>query len=220
MQQHPVPQNITGFEFKLVGFLTLKQFLYLAGAGVLCFIFFLAAPGFTKWVFITPIALLGAAFTFLPVNGVSFDKWLLMFIRTITSPSKRVWRKEPKEISFLAPAFAHYFNRPTMGLVTPSRPSLETLLSQIKVGRTLNKLDALEQTRLNLIDFGQEKPFSVIRADQAEPKAPLPLATKASENAGPAGSEQTVPTTDEKLSEVEKIQQSFSGLAGPTKEGP
>ncbi|EKD47460.1 MAG: hypothetical protein ACD_66C00049G0001, partial [uncultured bacterium] len=28
MEQHPVPQNVTGFQFKLIGDITLKQFAY------------------------------------------------------------------------------------------------------------------------------------------------------------------------------------------------
>ena len=31
METHPVPQNISSYEFRLVGDMTLKQFLYLAG---------------------------------------------------------------------------------------------------------------------------------------------------------------------------------------------
>ena len=28
MEQHPIPRQITSFEFKLIGFMTLKEFLY------------------------------------------------------------------------------------------------------------------------------------------------------------------------------------------------
>ena len=45
MQQHPVPRNVTGFQFKLVGDMTLKQFGYLAGGVVMGYIAFRAVPG-------------------------------------------------------------------------------------------------------------------------------------------------------------------------------
>ena len=31
LQQHPVPQHIASYEFKLIGDMTIKQFAYLAG---------------------------------------------------------------------------------------------------------------------------------------------------------------------------------------------
>jgi hypothetical protein len=42
-QGHPIPRQITTFEFKLIGFLTLRQFIYLVifiPAGYLTFILF------------------------------------------------------------------------------------------------------------------------------------------------------------------------------------
>ena len=43
MQQHPVPQHISNYEFKLVGDMTLKQFFQLAG-GILVALIFYATP--------------------------------------------------------------------------------------------------------------------------------------------------------------------------------
>ena len=40
MDAHPIPQNVTSFQFKLVGEMTLKQFLYLATGMVIAYIFF------------------------------------------------------------------------------------------------------------------------------------------------------------------------------------
>ncbi len=226
MQQHPVPQNITGFEFKLVGFLTLKQFGYLATAGVVSFIFFVATASFLKWLFIVPIASLALALAFLPVSGITFDKWIILFLRTLASPSKRVWRKAPVEISFLAPQFSHYLNRPA-GQPTPTtKYGLESYLSQIKAEKKVDRLDSLESTKLAMLDFGEEKGMSVIRE---EPKV------------APVSQEIVTPTSDQKVAKaaprplgqeqhatkvvgdvkagVEKIKDSFSGLARTEKEG-
>ena len=51
-QAHPIPQNVTSFEFKLVGDMTLRQFLYLAaGAGVayVTFLLFAASAPLLAW---------------------------------------------------------------------------------------------------------------------------------------------------------------------------
>ena len=151
MQQHAVPQNITGFEFKLIGALTLKQFGYLAGAGIVAFMFFVAVSGFLKWLFIIPTALLGVALAFIPVNGMSFEKWVVALIRSIISPSLRVWRKESKEIGFLAPEFSYYLRRaPATGPeIKPGRRRLDTYLAQARSQKPTDKLESLEQTKLS-----------------------------------------------------------------------
>lgn len=185
MQQHLIPQDISGFEFKLVGALTLKQFLYLAGFGILSFIIFVSIGSFLKWVFIVPLASLGLAFAFFPINGMKFDKWIVIFIRAITSPSKRVWRKEPKIFSFLEPQFAYYLRRPSPRVVekTADRSQLEAFVAQIKSSKQKNKLDSMEKTRLGMLGFddikwgqtpGSPKSLEVITAVQKteeEPKA-------------------------------------------------
>ena len=45
MDNHPIPQDVTGFQFRLIGDMTIKQFAYLAGGMILAWIF-LASPLF------------------------------------------------------------------------------------------------------------------------------------------------------------------------------
>lgn len=168
MQQHPIPQNITGFEFKLVGFLTLKQFLYLAGVSIISFIIFVSTPSFVKWVFIVPLALLGLALAFFPINGMTFDKWIVIFVRAVTSPSRRIWQKEKKILSFLEPRFSYYLRRPAAELPVQNvgRSRLDAYLAQVKGARRPNKLDAIEQTRLSALGLNRTpKAVDVITAD-------------------------------------------------------
>jgi len=40
MDNHPIPQDITGFEFKLIGNMTLKQFAYVAGGAIIGLVFY------------------------------------------------------------------------------------------------------------------------------------------------------------------------------------
>ncbi|MEX0617231.1 MAG: PrgI family protein [Candidatus Woykebacteria bacterium] len=166
MQQHPVPQNITGFEFKLIGFLTIKQFAYLAVAGIFSFVFFISPiPVLVKIIVISPIALFGAALAFVPVNGLPFEKWLVVFISSIYSPSRRVWHKGLKEISFLAPSFSRYLKRPPgpAPKVLPDKSRLESFLTQMRGRGDKAAVDRIEEQRISQIDFSATVPhFSEI----------------------------------------------------------
>ena len=107
MQQHPVPQNIMGVEFKLVGSMTLKQFGFLAAPGVVGFVIFsLPIPAFIKWPFILLLGLIGVSFAFIPINDITLDRWILVFLRTIYSPTRRIWKKELQHLEFLEDYFS------------------------------------------------------------------------------------------------------------------
>lgn len=99
MEPHPIPQNVTSFEFHLVGDMTLKQFLYLAAGAVLAYILFVfLAPIYpiVAWPVIIISASIGAAFAFLPINSRPLDYWLAAFLKAIYSPTRRVWKKNGK----------------------------------------------------------------------------------------------------------------------------
>ncbi len=96
MNPHPIPQNVTSFQFRLIGDMTLKQFLYLAsGSGIayLIFVLFAARHPYAAWPLIIISALLGAAFAFMPIGSRPLDHWLKAFLKSIYSPTKRVWKK-------------------------------------------------------------------------------------------------------------------------------
>jgi len=102
MEQHPVPQHIASFEFKLFGNLTLKQFITLSiPMSFAIIIFFSNVPIIIRF----PVSIAFAAFGFfialVPINGKSFDKWIVAFIKAILSPTQRIWIKETKLPEFL-----------------------------------------------------------------------------------------------------------------------
>lgn len=162
MQQHLVPQNITGFEFKLIGFLTLKEFGYLAAAAIVCFIIYILFSSIFRWILIVPVASLGIALSLGEIAGMKFDRWLISFIRAVTSPTQRVWRKETKTIGFLEPQFAHYLRRTTTKTATPQdRRRLKAFLATISTDKSpRGRLDAVEKTKLSELDFGQRESFA------------------------------------------------------------
>lgn len=94
MEQHAVPQDITGFKFKLVGDMTLKQFGELAGGAVIAYLFF--ASGWhpiLKWPGVFIFGLLGFALAFLPVEERPLDIWIINFIKAIYQPTLYIWKK-------------------------------------------------------------------------------------------------------------------------------
>ena len=104
MEQHPVPQDITGFKFKLVGDMTLKQFGELAGGAVLAYLFYATGwPGFIKFPFVFFFGFLGFALAFLPIEERPLDIWITNFIKAIYRPTIYVWEKSPLVMAYAPP---------------------------------------------------------------------------------------------------------------------
>lgn len=98
LQQHPVPQDISAYEFRLVGDMTLKQFLQLAGGvGVAFLIFVTPIPAFIRWPLVIMSALGGAALAFLPIEERPLSYWIFSFIKAIYSPTLYVYREGAAE---------------------------------------------------------------------------------------------------------------------------
>lgn len=89
-QAHPIPQNVTNFEFHLVGDMTLKQFGYLAAGVGLAFLVFTTlstSQPILAWPIIVISALLGVAFAFLPIQERPLDHWVVAFFKAIFQPT-------------------------------------------------------------------------------------------------------------------------------------
>lgn len=101
MEQHPVPRNITGFQFHLIGDMTLKQFGELLAGSIFGYITIkLPLPTFVTWPVGAFFALAGVAFAFVPVQERPLDRWLVVFLKSIYSPTQFLWQKtnEPPAI--------------------------------------------------------------------------------------------------------------------------
>lgn len=93
--EHPIPQNITSFEFHLVGDMTLKQFGYLAIGCVLAYFTFLilfSHSPFISIILMIGFALTGTMFAFIPISDRSLDHWVKAFFRAIYSPTTGWWQ--------------------------------------------------------------------------------------------------------------------------------
>jgi len=126
MQEHPIPRQITTFEFKLIGELTIKQFGFLAsGIGLGALLFFLV-PKFIYLNFIVASVptLLGIGFAFVPINERPMDIWLKNLFKRLFSPTQYFYRKN---------------NRPPKILLGLQLPPREVLLQHIKAQQSLNE---------------------------------------------------------------------------------
>lgn len=102
MDQHPVPRQITTFEFKLIGFLTLKQFIYLVifiPLGII--VFYLFPIPLLNIILAVGVGSIGAALAFLPINDRPLDVWIKNLYKRLTSPTQYFYHKQNPPIYFL-----------------------------------------------------------------------------------------------------------------------
>lgn len=150
MEQHPVPQNISSYEFRLVGDMTLKQFVELAGGLVVALIFYSShLTWYFKWPLVFISAVLGVGLAFFPIEERPLEIWLTAFFKAIYSPTQFLWRKVPKKPSFLEerPPLQQI---PKEERVTPQdRLKLTEFISTLP--ETRNPLDQKEEDFVNQI---------------------------------------------------------------------
>ena len=91
MQEHPIPQDITGYKFHIIGSMTLKQFgevfLGVIIAGILFKTNLIAV---IKWPLIMMSVGLGAAAAFLPIEERPLDHWIITFFRVLYNRSSNI----------------------------------------------------------------------------------------------------------------------------------
>lgn len=106
MEQHPVPQNVTTFQFRLIGDMTIKQFGYLAGGAILAYIsYILPLPFFFTWPLTVIFAFLGIGFAFIPIEERPMDIWVLSFLKSVYAPTQFVWHRiQPTASNAVSPA--------------------------------------------------------------------------------------------------------------------
>jgi hypothetical protein len=89
-----VPQFIDN-EDKILGPITVRQFLICLGATLLIFIAYRVFT-FVPFIFVTVfIAGIAGVFGFLKINGQPFHLFFVNVLQTMSRPPKRVWNKEP-----------------------------------------------------------------------------------------------------------------------------
>ncbi|EKD56031.1 MAG: hypothetical protein ACD_58C00316G0004 [uncultured bacterium] len=96
--QYKVPQKID-LEDKIIGPLTLVQFMYLMGGGMIFYIC-LNISGLVFVLIGLPVAMLTLALTFLKIQDQPFSKFLISAIMYVFSPKERYWQKDINQEKF------------------------------------------------------------------------------------------------------------------------
>lgn len=101
MENHPIPQDITGFQFRLIGDMTIKQFAYLSSGSVLAWIIFsLPISSFIKLPFASFFVFFGVSFAFLSIAGRPMDTMIMNFIKATINPTKYIYQNPSFDFSF------------------------------------------------------------------------------------------------------------------------
>ncbi len=96
--KYQVPQFIE-IEDKIIGPLTIKQFVYLAGGAGMCFIAYRFLPFLIAIVLMAVIIALSLALAFYKVNNRNFIELLESMFNFYTKSRLYIWKKEVKQIS-------------------------------------------------------------------------------------------------------------------------
>ncbi|MEK7531945.1 MAG: PrgI family protein [Patescibacteria group bacterium] len=96
--QFQVPQFIE-VEDKVVGPLTIKQFVYIAGGAGICVVFYVfIKPLFISIFLILPVAVLSLALAFFKINNKPFIQVLESAFYFTLREKLYIWKKEEKKI--------------------------------------------------------------------------------------------------------------------------
>lgn len=102
MEQHPIPRQVTTFEFKLIGFMTLKQFLYLVIFFPLGLIVYFIFPiPIINILFGVLVGSMGLIFAFVPIYDRPVDVWVKNLYKRLTNPTQFIYKKNNQPANFL-----------------------------------------------------------------------------------------------------------------------
>jgi hypothetical protein len=163
MEQHPVPQQISAYHFRLVGDMTIKQFVELAGGIVIGWLIYsLPLPSILRWPLVIFSVFTGVALAFLPLEERPLDRWLISFIKAVYSPTQYLWRKSPFIPEFFEELKAAQKKQIKEATVA-DRKRLEKYLETLPAPGPRTAIDTKElQSVSNIMNlYGQVQPKSI-----------------------------------------------------------
>lgn len=134
MENHPIPQDVTGFQFRLIGDMTVKQFAYIGAGAVFAWMFYviLPLPGFFKILFAALIGCVGVALAFLPIEGRPLDVMMTHFFKSLFSPNQYVFRKAGGHLIVTIPQHVVQQTQQIGGAPNISAEELQTFLKSLR----------------------------------------------------------------------------------------
>lgn len=155
MENHPIPQDITGFQFKLIGDMTIKQFAYLAAGVILGWVtYILPIIIFVKIPVLITFVGLGVAAAFLPIEGRPFDVMIGNYFKALFSPTQYIYQKIGGHMWFPDPPVQNQkvSQNITSGNNADSSQKLKEFLKSLPQ-KPKNKLDEKEMNFLSSLGF-------------------------------------------------------------------
>ena len=146
MEGHPIPQDVTGFQFKLIGEMTVKQFAYLAAGSFMAWVF-LSLPLFAliKFPLVALFFLLGFSLAFVPIEGRPMDVIFSYFLKALFTPNQYAYQKAGGQLIPPLPSVSP--QQSSKNVVSLPKEKLQTFLKTFPKSaswRTKNKLDEKE----------------------------------------------------------------------------
>jgi hypothetical protein len=159
MDNHPIPQDITGFEFKLIGNMTVKQFAYIAAGVFFGWVLFVTPLLFVIKV---PLALIsvgiGVALAFIPIEGRPMDVMVKNFFKAVFSPTQYIYRKVGGTLSIQSSQVAVVKSDNSKNA---AQKQLKDFLNALPIPK--NKLDKKETIFFeSLNEYGANKPLQQV----------------------------------------------------------
>ncbi len=96
MQEHAIPQDVTGYKFHIVGNMTLGQFGQLVLGAILAFgLYSTNLYGIIKWPMIGVVVLLSVVAAFIPIAERPLSHWITTFFKVLYQPTQFAWKRIP-----------------------------------------------------------------------------------------------------------------------------
>lgn len=193
MEAHPIPQQISSYQFRLVGDMTLKQFFQLGGGALVAILIYSTGlHPLIKWPLILTSVSLGAALAFLPLEERPLSRWIIAFFRSVYSPTVYIWQKSDAGYDFFQPeeSTPSFSQSPIQ-----QKPEEYFKESPSEQEKSLSNLEAGEKNFLSRIIglFKQESTFGKI-TEQTVPSS-IPITTPPQPKVKP---EVTIPIAEPK----------------------
>lgn len=156
MENHPIPQDITGFQFKLIGEMTVKQFAYVATGVFVAWLFYLSPLiSVIKFPLMLIFGAFGAALAFLPIDGRPMDTMIKNFFKAVFAPTQYIYQKTGGQLLSDSPSLK---KGPVSAETAESQ--FKNFINTLPTGK--NKLDKKEMIFFQSISqYGSQAPQAV-----------------------------------------------------------
>lgn len=173
MEQHPIPRQITSFEFKLIGFMTLKQFLYLVIFAPLGYIMYFIFPiPFLNVLVGIATAAVGVALAFVPINDRPLDIWIRNAWKRLNSPTQYTYHKNNAPVALFQNLY--FVSDPHVSLAhVESQQMLKAYLEKTKPQAPPNPKKQQIQHAFQAVSTGAPLPPPVVRGVQGGVQAQI-----------------------------------------------